>query len=94
MFINNNFNFRVSYQIEENILTSSSTYKSIVNNWTNTKKMFRYIQRTTYTHPDYPVIIDMSVVKKQADEYKTYKTLQESELLNSNESFEIERCFM
>ena len=90
MFINNNFNFRVAYQIEENILTSSSTYKSIVNNWTNSKKMFRYIQRTTYRHPDYPVIIDMSVVKKQADEYKTYKTLQESELLNSNESFEIE----
>lgn len=90
MFINNNFNFRVSYQIEENILSSSSTYKSIVNNWTNSKKMFRYIQRTTYTHPDYPVIVDMSVVKKQADEYKTYKTLQESELLNSNESFEIE----
>ena len=42
------FNFRVSYQIEEDVTLSSKNF--IIQNWNKNKKTFRYINRVTFTH--------------------------------------------
>jgi hypothetical protein len=51
--------------------------------------MFRYINRSTFTHHDYPVNVDISLVKKH-DERKTFNTIQESNVFNSPENCDIE----
>ena len=58
------YNFRISYQKEKIIPTTSQTGNTIVSTWLDNKKVFRYIQRTSLIHPNYPVIIDISIVKE------------------------------
>ena len=57
----NDFNFRVSYQTEENIKAGIKNF--IIEKWRETKKEFRYINRVTFEHPDFPVLVDISIVK-------------------------------
>ena len=58
------YNFRISYQKEKIIPSTSQTGNTIVSTWLDNKKVFRYIQRTSLIHPNYPVIIDISIVKE------------------------------
>jgi hypothetical protein len=97
VFINNNkilpvnfddFNFRVSYQIEENISVSSKNF--IIQSWDKNKKMFRYLNRVTFTHPDYPINVDISITKFNGDYFKRTYTIEESNVFNSPEKIEIE----
>ena len=97
VFINNSkvfpvnfdeFNFRVSYQIEENISMNSKNF--IIQNWDKNKKLFRYLNRVTFKHPDYPINVDISITKFNGDNnIKTY-TIEESNVFNSPERIEIE----
>ena len=57
------FNFRISMQEETLLSENSNIVKSIIDKWSNTKKTFRYICRHTFTHPEYPVKVDLSIVK-------------------------------
>ena len=57
------FNFRVSYQIEQDYNMQSPISKDIMNEWQNKKKMFRCLNRVRFRHPDYPVFADLSIVK-------------------------------
>ena len=57
----NDFNFRVSYQTEENIKAGIKNF--IIEKWRETKKEFRYINRVTFEHPHFPVLVDISIVK-------------------------------
>jgi hypothetical protein len=57
----NEFNFRVSYQTEENIKTGIKNF--IIEKWRETKKEFRYINRVSFEHPQFPVLVDISIVK-------------------------------
>ena len=87
------FNFRVSYVNEENIPSTNSSIYYMINNWKNSKKSYRFINRVTFTHPDYPVNIDISIVKKSDvinGRPKTYYTTDESDVFNKKQSFEIE----
>ena len=87
------FNFRVSYQIENVIQNSSSLVKSIVSKWNDSRKIFRYVTRTSFTHKDFPVRIDCSIVKSSKREGKSVIptfTISESELFTQNEVYEIE----
>lgn len=97
VFINNNkiqpvnfddFNFRVSYQIEENISVSSKNF--IIQSWDKNKKMFRFLNRVTFTHPDYPINVDISITKFNGDYFKRSYTIEESNVFNSPEKIEIE----
>ena len=57
----NDFNFSVSYQTEETVIDRIKYY--VVENWKKSKKTFRYINRVTFFHKDYPVKVDISIVK-------------------------------
>ena len=54
------FNFRVSYQIENK---SPKSRNFIIQNWPKTKKTFRYMNRVSFQHADFPITVDLSIVK-------------------------------
>lgn len=89
----NDFNFRVSYQIEEKLSKNSNICKEIIENWNNSKKNFRFLNRVTFTKDDIPINIDISIVKtskKINNKYENTITIQESNIFNNYESYEIE----
>ena len=93
------FNFRVSYNTEESI--SMGLQGFILENWRKSKKEFRYLNRVSFQHPDYPFIIDISIVKygnRAADKYgrenrgpitRVY-SIDDSNVFNNQEIYEIE----
>jgi len=93
------FNFRVSYQLEESIKTGVKNF--ILDNWKKSKKEFRFMNRVSFYHPEYPFIVDLSIVKyanRSPDKFgrenrgqmiRVY-TLQESNVLNNQEIYEME----
>ena len=93
----NDFNFRVTFNTEFQIKTGVKNY--MVNNWKTSKKIFRYLNRVTFTHPDYPVLVDISIVKngdkeeganKWNEQMKRVYTTQESNVFNNQEMYQIE----
>ena len=93
------FNFRVSYQTEESVKTGVKNFT--LENWKKSKKEFRFMNRVSFVHPDYPFIIDLSIVKysnRSPDKFgrenrgqmlRVY-TLGESNVLNNQEVYELE----
>lgn len=68
---------------------------SILHNWEDNKKTFRYINRCTFVHADYPVLVDISIVKasskdKTTFQYKPVYDVKESNVFNNRENYEIE----
>ena len=87
------FNFRVSYSVENNMRHTSPLIQSIVDNWEKTKKSFRYLNRVTFTHPEIPIKVDMSIVKssKYLDRNPVLEyTTNESNVFQNPEIYEIE----
>jgi len=93
------FNFRVSYQTEET--TKMGIKNFILDNWKKSKKEFRFINRVSFAHPDYPFIVDISIVKyanRGPDKYgrenqgpmiRVYN-VDESNVFNNQEVYEME----
>ena len=85
-FNNREYNFKIGYNKE--IVKEHDDPEVASFLVSNPSKTYRYINRVTYTHPDYPIVIDFSIVKvKQAN---NNKSIQESELFNVPEVYEIE----
>jgi hypothetical protein len=94
------FNFRITYSAE-NEINKQGIINSLIDNWRKSKKEFRFINRVSFQHDDYPFIVDLSIVKygtKMADKFgrenrgaiiRVY-TLEESNVLNNEEIYEIE----
>ena len=83
---NRDYNFKIGYNKEEIKAHDDAEIASFIMN--TPSKLYRYINRISYTHPDYPLVIDFSVVKaKQAN---NNKSIQESDLFNVPEVYEIE----
>ena len=94
------FNFRVTFNTEEKV-NKMGIKSYIVDNWKKSKKEFRFINRVTFEHPDFPFIVDLSIVKsgnKGPDRFgnenrgpiiRVY-TLEDSNVLNNQETYEIE----
>ena len=83
------WNFRISLQNE----TTLSQSRYITADWSSSKKTFRYINRVTFTHPDYPVNVDISIVKnsiKKGRDFIKTLTVQESGVFTNPEIYEIE----
>ena len=87
------YNFRVSYQTEQDYNVHSGDVRHIITNWTDAKKRFRNLNRVRFSHPDYPIFVDVSIVKSA----KTVKgihvpayTVQEANVFNNPETYEIE----
>lgn len=89
------FNFRVTYQKEKRISNTSTLARSIITTWNDTKKTFRYINRSTLIHPDFPFRIDVSVVKESHKDKQNYRyvpeyTIDAAKVLDSSPKYEIE----
>jgi hypothetical protein len=93
------FNFRVAYQTEEKVKKGIQNY--ILENWRKSKKEFRFLNRVSFEHPDYPFIVDISISKfgnRAPDKFgrenrgqmiRVY-TLEESNVFNNQETYELE----
>ena len=87
------FNFRSSFQTERNFRSHSSRSKDIISGWNDDKKTFRYINRVRFSHTEFPLFVDMSIVKSSNTKNGTQIpkfTIQESNVLNNKEEYEIE----
>ena len=87
------FEFRVNYKTEKKLLPKYDVVKSLVRNWKNSKKVFRYLKRFTFTNPDYPFKIDCSIVKssgKNRNRMIPEYTVEKANLFNNPPSYEIE----
>jgi hypothetical protein len=90
------FNFRVSLQTEDIVKRGIENY--IIENWKKSKKEFRYLNRVSFIHYDYPFTIDLSITKSgnrgKDSRGRSYiipvNTIGESNVFNNPESYEIE----
>jgi hypothetical protein len=86
---NTDFDFRVSLQTEREI--GKDEREQIVANWKSSGKNFRYIRRTAFTHPDYPVRIDISVVKDTfTPSRKSYGNFKSANVMRGEDKYEVE----
>jgi len=87
------FNFRVSYQTEEDFNIQSNIARNIISKWIDSKKMFRCMNRVRFYHPDMPIFADLSIVKSSKKTNKVpipQYTIQEAGVFGNIESYEIE----
>ena len=90
------FNFRVSLQSEEVVKKGIQNY--IMENWKKSKKEFRYLNRVTFVHNDFPFSVDLSITKSgnkgKDSRGRSYiipvNSISESNVFNNPESYEIE----
>lgn len=96
---NTDFNFNFTLSEEENV--SPSVSHIILENWKKSKKTFRYLNRFTFTHNDFPFNIDLSIVKSSSrekdkfgregrGEYIRVYNIEDSNLFKNKEEYEIE----
>lgn len=88
------YDFRVSYKWEQDYSPQSNIAKNIIQKWQDSKKIFRFINRVRFSHPDYPFFFDISIVKgnKKVNKYVPvpFYTIQEAGVFHNVESYEIE----
>jgi hypothetical protein len=91
------FNFRVSYQYEKDFYSHSDVAKRILSNWLDSKKTFRYINRVRLRHPEYPVFLDVSMIKgsptkkfRDKDVPIPMYTVQEANVFHNDIKYEVE----
>ena len=87
------FNFRVSYQTEQDFNVQSGLSRNIISKWVDSKKLFRSMNRVRFYHDEYPIFADISIVKgsKRMNRIPVPQyTIQEAEVFTEQESYEIE----
>lgn len=57
-------NYRVSLSKEYTMNIESPIIRSTIDKWNDNKKTFRYLNRFKLRHPNFPVVVDMSIVKE------------------------------
>ena len=97
----NKLNLRASFQTEKTVPAHGSFAQNISSNWADNKKTFRYLNRTTFIHTDYPIKFDLSIVKEGNQEEIEFKgrkkwvqkpeyTIQTANVFDNIEKYEIE----
>ena len=81
------FNFRVAYSVETTLAPTTESVQDLLKAWPVSKKFYRLINRYTMIHDDYPVKIDLSIVRESLNEEQTFK---DANILNLNGKYEIE----
>ena len=87
------FNFRVSYQLEQSYGLHTRVGKDILDRWTESKKIFRLMNRIRFSHPTYPVYADLSIVKTSRRTNRVMipeYTIQDAGVFTNPEEYEIE----
>ena len=91
-YTNTDFNFRVSFQIEDNIYNNSAIVNTLLEKWEQMPKSFRYMNRIEYRHAKLPFVCHLSIVKsshKLRDGSYTYeKNIKNVDLFNQREHYE------
>lgn len=83
---NDEFNFRVSLNVEKPFDAGRGITKTIEENWSELRKNYRLMNRITFNHKDYPLKVDLSIVKSSRDA----NTFSDSGVVNAPEFYEIE----
>ena len=91
----NDFNFRISLNKESKLEKTFSLVRTMLTNWKEQRKTFRYINRYKLRFHDkkLPFTIDMSIVKeskKQGRYYVSEYNIHDSEVFTAPEKYEIE----
>jgi hypothetical protein len=90
----NDFNFRVTLMTEETVNKKSKAGADLIENWNKNKKVFRLINRVSFEHPNYPVSIDLSIVRSSSKNERGFMiptyNMDESGVLSNPEFYEIE----
>lgn len=90
---NHDFGFRVSIQKEYSLTSSDPNVVELNRQWKNIDKMFRYMNRVSLTHPQFPsIVVDFSTVKsiKKDGQLVKEKMFSSSQLFDEVEDYEIE----
>ena len=89
----NDFNFRLALSKEIRMTEKTQIVKDMLNKWKDYKKSFRYLKRFKLSHPAFPFILDLSIVKeskKQGNSYITHYDIHDSGVFSGIEKYEIE----
>jgi hypothetical protein len=86
--------FNVSFQDEFNSTPHDDVNNVIMSHWNDDRKTFRFINRVKFTHNEYPINADISIIKssKKGKDRKyipTY-TMKEAGIFGNEETYEIE----
>lgn len=89
------YEFRVNYKEERTLDKNNRLLSNILTSWADSKKTFRLIKRYTLFHPEFPFQVDFSIIKtsnhiKGKSWLKPTYTIEESNVFNNSEHFEIE----
>lgn len=83
------FNFSMSYKMENNFKHTSKVVREMIKTWTNSKKRFRHLNRVQMTHDLYPITVDLSIVRSSKNNIPTF-TIGDSHVFENINSYEIE----
>jgi len=83
---NPDYNIKYVLSTEETLSITSPIITSILQRWDDKEKFFRYINRVTLFRDDFPIKVDISIVKSSNKSY----TLNGSDLFKKKEKYEIE----
>lgn len=87
------YNYRISYKLEQDFSTNGTVSQTIITNWKDSKKKFRYMNRIRLSHPTLPINADISIIKTNTKSGNTplpQYTIQEAKVFDNEESYEIE----
>jgi len=90
------FNFRVSFQTEQDYNVQSNIARNILAKWMDSKKTFRCLNRVRFYHPMFPIFADLSIVKdsKKTEGKKRVSIpeylIQDANVFQGVEHYEIE----
>ena len=87
------FNFRVSFQTEQDYHTHTNLAREILSKWDDSLKIFRAMNRVRFYHDELPVFIDLSIVRSSREKKHIAipkYTIQEAGVFENVEKYEIE----
>ena len=91
-------NYRVSLSKEYTMNIESPIIRSTIDKWNDNKKTFRYLNRFKLRHPNFPVVVDMSIVKESKKQdnrfYIPEYNIHDSGVFTSPEKYEVEIEFI
>ena len=94
-------NFRVNFKLENKLSEEDQQLKSVLKEWTSSKKIYRYIKRYRFKIPSTPFEIHCSIVKSSRQRkigrgrsvYVEENNILDSNVFNNPETYEIELEF-
>lgn len=86
--------FNVNYQNEFNSSPLADGNNLLMSGWNELRKTFRFINRVKFSHPEYPINADISIIKSSKKD-KGYKyipeyTMKDAGIFDNSETYEIE----